>query len=59
MTINFKVGDRIRNNKEEVSKGGRVMMKMMENTKMEMINSWEKCKGTWTRIEGGKKSVLD
>lgn len=47
--LNCKVGNRIRNNREEVTKGGRILMKLLEEEKMEIINSSQKCIGKWTR----------
>ena len=35
------------------------MNKLIEDEKLKIINSTEKCKGLWTRTEGDKKSVLD
>ena len=56
--FNCKVGKVIQDNHEEVSKGGRLMLKMIEEAKMELINASGKCCGKWTREEGGKNRLL-
>ena len=57
--FNCKIGNEIEGNTKETSKGGRLMNKLIEDEKLKIINSTEKCKGLWTRTEGDKKSVLD
>ena len=42
-------------NKEEISKGGKIMIK--ENN-MIILNSLEKCLGKWTRSSGREKSII-
>ena len=61
--MNCKIGENIKGNKKEISKGGRRMMKMAKNMEMKIMNGDEKCKGMWTRTQkdknSTKKSVID
>jgi hypothetical protein len=57
--FNCKVGRTIDGNTEETSKGGKRLLKFVNKLGLKIMNSSKKCKGTWTRIEGCKKSVLD
>ena len=61
--FNCKVGDIIMGNKKEITKGGRRLVKIAQNNGMKILNTTEKCHGTWTRTQeeknGTKKSVLD
>ena len=57
--FNCKIGHSIKGNNAEVSKSGKFFNKMVENNKLLVLNAMEKCSGTWTREEGGSKSVLD
>ena len=52
--FNCKIGNKIKNNKEEVSDFGKNFLKTVEDQELEIINSNEKCKGLWTRIEKEK-----
>ena len=57
--LNCKIGEKIKGNTEQISKGGKLLIKLAEKNNMEIINTTEVCEGTWTRDENGKKSVLD
>ena len=57
--FNCKVGNIISGNHEEVSKGGKILLNMVEKLDLKLINSSEICNGVWTRKDGNKKSVLD
>ena len=57
--LNCKVGNTIEGNKDEITKGGKLLLKLMKKYKMKMINAEECCEGLWTRIEGDQKSILD
>ncbi len=57
--FNCKVGEKIPENNKEITKGGRVMLKMLEKHNIALGNAQEICEGLWTRIEGTKKSVID
>ena len=57
--LNCKVGEAIEGNSGEVSKGGKLLLKMMKRFKLKMVNAEECCQGLWTRVEGTCKSILD
>ena len=57
--FNCKIGNKINNNKEEISEFGPILLKTVKEQEMIIINANNKCKGMWTRIEGNKKSVID
>ena len=57
--LNCKVGKTIEGNKDEITKGGKLLLKMMKKYKMKMVNAEECCEGLWTRAEGEQKSILD
>ena len=57
--LNCKVGAAIEGNNEEVSKGGRLLLKMLKKFKLKLVNAETCCEGLWTRKEGESKSVLD
>ncbi len=57
--FNCKVGECIPNNKSEVTKGGKMLLNMVKKYKIKILNASTKCQGTWTRVEGEKRSILD
>ena len=57
--MNCKIGDLMDGNKEEISKGGKIMIKMIKENNMIILNSLEKCRGKWTRSSGREKSIID
>ena len=57
--MNCKIGDLIDGNKEEISKGGKIMITMIKENNMIILNSLEKCRGKWTRSSGREKSIID
>ena len=57
--MNAKVGEEIENNKPKVTKGGKLLMRLVETDGIVMLNGQGKCQGTWTRIERESKSVID
>ena len=57
--MNCKIDDLIDGNKEEISKGGKIMIKMIKENNMIILNSLEKCRGKWTRSSGREKSIID
>ena len=57
--FNCKIGDEIKGNKPEVTKGGKLLLKMVKTNKLAILNQSEKCEGLWTRCEGKSQSVLD
>ena len=57
--FNAKVGDAIKDNKKEVSKSGKLLLKMALEQELSILNSCEKCEGKWTRVLGKQRSILD
>ena len=57
--MNCKIGDLIDGNKEEISKGEKIMIKMIKENNMIILNSLEKCRRKWTRSSGREKSIID
>ncbi len=57
--MNCKIGNKIEGNKEEVTTGGKELLKLTEREELEIVNGTDKCKGIWTRDENGSKSILD
>ena len=57
--LNCKVGDVIKGNTKELTKGGRLLLKMVERNKMTIVNAADTCEGLWTRIEEQQQSVID
>ena len=56
--INCEIGDLIDGNKDEISKGGNIMIKMIKENNIIILNSLEKCRGKWTRSSGREKSII-
>ena len=59
--MNCKIGDvkLIDGNKEEISKGGKIMITIIKENNMIILNSLEKCRIKWTRSSGREKSIID
>ena len=57
--FNCKIGKEIIGNRVDVTKGGRMLLKMTKRNKLSILNAHNKCKGLWTRVEGSTKSVID
>ena len=57
--LNCKVGCVIPGNKDEVTTGGRLLIKLMKKHRLRIVNAEQCCEGLWTRIEGEQKSVID
>ena len=61
--FNCKVGEFIKGNTNTVTKGGRLLLKMLRKNNLQLLNSSDNTKGVWTRVEKKngvvKKSVLD
>ena len=57
--FNCKVGNSIPNNALQISKGGRLLLKLIQKKNLTILNSNKICQGLWTRNENGKKSVID
>ena len=52
--MNCKIGELIDGNKEEISKGGKIMIKMIKENNMIILNSLEKCRGNGQEVVEGK-----
>ena len=57
--LNAKVGEIIKGNKPEVTKGGKLLLKLVKANVMTILNESEKCTGLWTRSDGTSNSVVD
>ena len=63
--FNCKVGDAITGNTESISKGGKMLLKMINEENLNLVNSLKVCKGKWTWYRRFKetgheqKSILD
>ena len=57
--FNAKVGDVIKGNKDEISKSGKILKDMILGQDLGLLNANHKCIGTWTRILGTEKSIID
>ena len=57
--FNCKIGATIPGNMEKITKGGRILLKIINKYNLCVLNSEKICSGKWTRIEGQEKSVLD
>ena len=45
--MNCKIGDLLDGNKEDISNGGKIMIKMIKQSNMIILNSMEKFRGKW------------
>ena len=54
-----KIGYLINGNKEDISKRGKIMVKIIKENNMIILNGLEKCRGKWTRSSGREKSIID
>ena len=57
--FNAKVGEKIKGNKKEISKSGKVLCNMILERDLALLNCHVGCEGRWTRILGKEKSVID
>lgn len=57
--LNCKVGEHIKGNTQVVTKGGKLLLKLINKYNLSIANNEECCKGLWTRVEGTEKSVID
>ena len=57
--FNCKVGKLIEANSETVTKGGRLLQKLVSKHNLLILNAKPNCQGKWTRSQEGKKSVID
>ena len=57
--FNAKVGCKVKYGDKEANKGGKELVKICEESDMEIVNALEEREGTWTRIEKETRSVID
>ena len=57
--FNCKIGSAIENNKSEVTKSGKLLLKMSNQEALTIMNTLDICDGVWTRTEGESRSVID
>ena len=57
--LNCKIGKEIPGNTDQVTTGGRLLLKLIKDMDLTVLNAHENCQGLWTRIENGKRSVID
>ena len=57
--FNCKVGNCIQGNTETKTKGGRVLLKMVEKHNLCKVNANSNCQGIWTGFQNEEKSVID
>ena len=58
--FNAKIGEAIEDNKTQVTKGERQLLKLAISENMIILNTVkEKCKWVWTRVQGEEKSIID
>ena len=58
--FNAKVGTKIQGNKETITKGERLLLKIIQKETTSLVNADKRrCKGLWTREQGKQKSVID
>ena len=57
--FNCKIGQNVKNSNNIVSKYGENLIQVTKNENLKILNNNKNAKGTWTRIEGNCKSVID
>ena len=57
--FNCKVGNTKKGNKDEVSKGGKMLNKMVKTMNLDIINSCDVCDAKWTKERNEEKSILN
>merc|ERR1712096_332518 len=57
--FNCKIGEEIQGNRTDVTKGGKLLLKMAERNRLSILNKSDICQGLWTRVDDKCKSVLD
>ena len=50
--MNYKIGNVIRWNKEEVTVGGKMMIEMVRKHKLVVVNGWENRRDVDKRVKG-------
>ena len=61
--FNSKVGNIIQGNSDKITKGGKILLKIIQKYNMTIINTMKITKGTWTRtmtrLYKDEKAILD
>ena len=57
--LNCKIGEIIKGNSVVVTKGGKLLLKIINKYKLKIVNAEKCCQGLWTRREGENESILD
>ena len=57
--LDAKIGDMIHHGDTETNRGGKLLKTMIKENGLGIINGMRERRGKWTRIEKGRKSVLD
>ena len=57
--FNCKIGTVIEGNREDITKGGRLLLKLTAKHNLAILNSKSCCEGLWTRRQDGNASVID
>ena len=57
--FNCKIGDAIQGNRPEVTKAGKLLLKMAKQEDLTILNTLVICEGKWTRTEGDSRSIID
>ena len=57
--FNCKIGDEIKGNRPDVTKGGKLLLKLVERNRLSILNKSDLCQGMWTRTDDKTKSVID
>ena len=63
--FNVKVGDNVKGNHPKITAGGKSLMKIVKQRKLNILNNSDKCQGLWTRVSTtdncnvNKKAILD
>ena len=57
--FNARIGTIIKGNTEEISKAGKLLIKLMKRNDLHVVYSDQKTKGLWTRTDEHTKSVID
>ena len=57
--FNCKIGQNVKNSNNIVSKYGENLIQVTKKENLKILNNNKNAKGTWTRIEGNCKSVID
>ena len=57
--FNCKIGEEIKGNRPDVTKGGKLLLKLADVNKLCILNKSDQCFGLWTRTDEKSKSVID